>query len=85
VAVGEAVERGVEVGAGVGHHVDPADLELVAGRVARPGACPGQVVADDRAGQPGVGDGPVGEDVAAGRRLCHVRSSRSAAAAEEIC
>ena len=29
VAVGEAVERGVEVGPGVGHHVDAPDLELV--------------------------------------------------------
>ncbi len=34
VTVGEAVKRGVEVGAGVGHHVDAADLELVAVGVA---------------------------------------------------
>ena len=31
VAVGEAVERRVEVGAGVGDHVDAADLELEPG------------------------------------------------------
>ena len=36
VAVGEAVERSVEVGAGVGHHVDAPDLELEALGVSLP-------------------------------------------------
>ena len=40
-AVGEAVERRVEVGAGVGDHVDAADLELGARRVALAGRPPG--------------------------------------------
>ena len=50
VAVGEAVERSVEVGAGVGDHVDPADLELGPLGVALTGCLPTEVVADHRTG-----------------------------------
>ena len=64
VAVGEAVEGGVQVGARVRHHVDAPDLELVAGRVALVGRLPAEVVGDGGPRQPRVGDGAVGEDVA---------------------
>ena len=65
VAVGEAVERRVEVGAGVGHHVDAPDLELVARRVRAPVTPPASrwSVIDGR-GQAGVGDEPVADRVA---------------------
>ncbi len=64
VTVSEAVERRVEVGAGVRHHVDAPDLKLVAGRVPLPRRGPAEVVGDGRPGQPGIGDGPVGDRVA---------------------
>jgi hypothetical protein len=62
--VGEAVERGVEVGAGVADHRDRADVELGAGGIALPRRLPIQVRADGRAGQPGVGDHPVADRMA---------------------
>ena len=66
----------VEVGAGVGHHVDPPDLELEPGRVPLPRGLPAQVVADHRPGQPRVGDGPVGDRVAQVDDLGHRSLSR---------
>jgi hypothetical protein len=50
------VERRVEVGTGVGHHLDPADVELGARRVVRAGCLAAEVVADDRRRQAAVGD-----------------------------
>jgi hypothetical protein len=61
---GEAVERAVEVGAGVGHHPDAPDLELGAWPVAGGGGFPGQVVADLGSGQSRIGDHAVADLVA---------------------
>ena len=62
--VGVAVERRVEVGAGVRHHLDLADLELDAGRVPPARGLPAQEVADDRPRQAGVGRHAVLDGVA---------------------
>jgi GntR family transcriptional regulator/MocR family aminotransferase len=61
---GEAVERAVEVGAGVGHHRDPPDLEGGAGPVAGGGRFPGEVVADLGSGQTRIGHHSVLDPVA---------------------
>ena len=54
--VGVAVEGAVQVGAGVGHHLDLADVELDAWDVVAAGLLAAEVVADDRGGQAPVGD-----------------------------
>ena len=64
LAVGEAVERRVEVGAGVGDHLDLADVELGAGGVDLPRRFARQEVAHERGGQPLVGHHPAFDDVA---------------------
>ena len=64
LAVGVAVERRVDVGAGVGHHLDLADLELDPGGVARARGLPAQEVADDRPREAGVGRHAVLDGVA---------------------
>src|SRR5258708_2025386 len=51
LAVGVTVERRVEVGAGVGDHLDLADLELGARSVVRAGLHPAEEVADERGRQ----------------------------------
>src|SRR6266700_6296929 len=61
---GEAVERAVEVGAGVGHHRDAPDVELGARPVAGGGGLPGEVVADLGSGQSRIGDHAVVDLVA---------------------
>ena len=64
VAVAVPVAGGVEVGPGVGDHLDPADGELGALGVHLVRVLEGQVVRDHRRGQAGVGDQPVGDGVA---------------------
>ena len=59
-----AVERAVDVGAGVRAERDHADLELGARSVDRPAALAREVVADDRAGQSGIRRHAVLDDVA---------------------
>ena len=54
-AVGEAVGRRIDVGAGVGDHLDPADLELGALRVALARRLAAEVVGDDRRRQTRIG------------------------------
>ena len=78
MAVGVPVERRVEVGAGVGHHVDAPDLELDAGCVALPGRRSAQVIGDHRPRQPRVGDRPVAERMAQIDDLGHQSSRRRA-------
>src|SRR5690606_30618377 len=56
VAVGVAMEWAVEVGAGVGDHLDLRDLELGAFRVDFARFLAAQIIADERGGQPFVGD-----------------------------
>ena len=59
-----AVCRRIQVGAGVGDHLDSADVELGSRRVVSPGIFERYVVGDDGTGEPGVGDHPVLDDVA---------------------
>lgn len=59
-----AVCRRVQVGAGIGHHFDSADVELGSSGVARPGILEGHMVGDDGSGKPGVCHHPVLDDVA---------------------
>ncbi len=54
-AVAVAVEGRVDVGAGIGDHRDPADLELDARRVVGAAGLPAQVIADLRPRQPRIG------------------------------
>jgi hypothetical protein len=61
---GVAVERRVKVGAGVGHHLDLADLELDAGGVVPPRLLAAEEVADERSRQAPVRDHAVLDRVA---------------------
>ena len=63
-ALGEPVRRHIQVRSGVGHHRDPSDVELRAGRVAGPRVDPAQMVGDLRAGQAGERDHAVVDRVA---------------------
>src|SRR5919204_68490 len=63
VPVCEAVKRRVDIRAGVGDELDPADLELGARRVAVAARLPREEVADDRPGQAGVGRHAVDDGV----------------------
>src|SRR5690606_33020648 len=79
-AVAEAMEGSVEVGAGVGDHVDAADLELGSFRVVAAGLLAGQVVGDHGPGESRVGDhsrldgmGEVDQSGHAGRVEGHTR------------
>ena len=78
-----AVERAVEVGAGVADHRDDVDRELGARRVLRPGVLAGEVRRDRRRGEPGVGHQARADRVAevddAGR--CARRGTSTSAAA----
>lgn len=56
--VGKAVEGAVDIGAGVGHHFDLADVELGPLSVMVAGFLPAQKIADDGGGQPFVGNQP---------------------------
>jgi hypothetical protein len=57
--IGIAVKRSVQIGAGVGYHLDLADLKFDPGTVMRARGFPAQVVADDRAGKAGISGHPV--------------------------
>ena len=63
-AVGVAVEGRIEVGAGVGDHLDLADVELGAGCVSLARGLAGEVIADDRRGQAFVGNETVFDGMA---------------------
>src|SRR5439155_16236153 len=58
------MKRGIEIRAGVGHHVDLANLELRPLGIKRPGFLSTEEVADERGGQAAVSDHPVLNDVA---------------------
>ena len=79
-AVGVAVERAVEVGAGVADHRDDVHRELGARRVLRAGVLPREVRRDRRRGQAGVGDEPGADRVAEVDDACR----RSVAAAADL-
>ena len=64
MAVGEPVERHVEVGAGVRAHRDQPDLERDARPVDRLRGLAGQVITDRRRRQPWIGEHPIGDHVA---------------------
>lgn len=53
------MEGAVDVGAGVGHHLNLPDLEFRARRVTGARGFPAEVIADDRGGQALVSDHPV--------------------------
>ena len=55
-AVRETMERDIEIGAGVGDHVDPPDAERGPLLVAADRVGAGEVLGDDRARQAGIGD-----------------------------
>src|SRR4051794_1301741 len=63
-AVGESVEGGVEVGSGICHHLDLANLKLNTRSVVAARCFPAHVIADERARQTGVGDHSVLDGVA---------------------
>jgi hypothetical protein len=72
--VGIAVRRCIQVGAGAGDHVDPADVELGAGRVVVARRFAAEVVSDLGSRQPGIGRHPVVDDVAEVDKCpCHDR------------
>ena len=64
VAIRIAVKRRIEIGPGIGHHLDLANLKLGSGRVVLPRGFAAQVVADDGSGQSFVGYEAVGDGVA---------------------
>ena len=64
LAIRVAVEGTIDVGAGVGDHLDLADLELGAGSIALAQLLAAEVVADDGRGQALVGDQAIVDRVA---------------------
>ncbi len=56
LAIRIAVKRRIQIGPGIRHHLDLADLKLGSRRVVFPGGFTAQVVADDRGGKAFVGD-----------------------------
>ncbi len=76
VAVGEAMERHVEIRPRVGAHRDEPDLERDARAVHLLGRLPGEMVGDRRHGQAGIRGHPGGDvmaevDEPARRGWCH--------------
>jgi len=63
-AIGVAVKGRVEIGSGIGNHLDLADLKLGSRSVQFPRRFAAQVVADDWRGKAFVGDEAVGHGVA---------------------
>ena len=58
-SVGVAMKRGIDVGAGVRHHLDLPDMELRPLGVDRPGGLAAQIIADDRRRKSLVGHHPI--------------------------
>ena len=64
LAVRVAMERGVQIGARVGDHIDPADLKFGARLVSIPRILAAQIIANDRRGKSLISDEPVLDRVA---------------------